>query len=350
VGQTLRRRRIGRTQLRVSELGLGAASLGNLYRAISDEEARGTLTAATAAGITYVDTAPYYGFGLSERRVGDALRGNRNIVISTKVGRLLRPTDEVMDDSERCGFRSSMPFYPAYDYTYDGVMRSWEASLQRLGLPRVDLLYVHDIGRATHGELHAEKFRELAQGGGLQALSQLRSDGAISAVGIGVNEIDVCLDVLREFDLDVVLLAGRYTLLEQEALDELFPSCAIRGTSVVIGGPYNSGILATGTRGGIPTHFNYEHAPPFVVERVRRIEAVCDRYEVPLAAAALQFPLAHPQVASVIPGVGHAARIAQTLESYRLAIPGEFWRQLKDDELIRSDAPTPSLSVQHAAG
>ena len=350
MGQTLGRRRIGRTQLQVSELGLGAASLGNLYRAISDEEARATLTCAMAAGITYVDTAPFYGFGLSERRVGDALRGNRNIVISTKVGRLLRPAHEVVDDSERCGFRSSMPFHPTYDYTYDGVMRSWEASLQRLGLPRVDLLYVHDIGGATHGELHAEKYRELTQGGGLQALLELRSDGAIGAVGIGVNEIAICLEMLREFDLDVVLLAGRYTLLEHDALDELFPRCAVKGTSIVIGGPYNSGILATGTRGAIQTHFNYERAPPSVIERVRRIESVCDHYEVPLAAAALQFPLAHPQVASVIPGVGHASRIAETLDWYRLPIPDAFWRQLKDDELIRSDAPTPSQSLRHAAG
>jgi D-threo-aldose 1-dehydrogenase len=324
--------------------------LGNLYRAISDEEARATLTCALSAGIRYVDTAPYYGFGLSERRVGDALRGVRNMVISSKVGRLLHPTGDVVDDSERCGFRSSMPFYPAYDYTYGGVMRSWEASLHRLGLPRVDLLYVHDIGRATHGELHAEKYRELTQGGGLRALSQLRSDGAIGAVGIGVNEIAICLEVLREFDLDVVLLAGRYTLLEHDALDELFPQCAAKGTSIIIGGPYNSGILATGTRGAIPMHFNYERAPPAVIERVRRIETVCERFDVPLAAAALQFPLAHPQVASVIPGVGHASRIAETLDWYRLPIPDAFWRQLKDDELVRSDAPTPSQGLQHAAG
>jgi len=350
VGQTLRRRRIGRTQLQVSELGLGAASLGNLYRPMSDEDARATLISATTAGITYVDTAPYYGFGLSERRVGDALRGNRNMVVSSKVGRLLCPIHEAVDDRERCGFRSAMPFYPTFDYTYDGVMRSWEASLHRLGLSRVDLLYVHDIGRATHGELHEEKFRELTRGGGLQALSQLRSDGAISAVGIGVNEIDICLEILREFDLDVVLLAGRYTLLEQDALDALFPRCAIRETSIVVGGPYNSGILATGTRGDVPMYFNYERAPLSVVERVRRIEFVCERYEVPLAAAALQFPLAHPQVASVIPGVGHASRIAQTLELYRLPIPEELWAELKADELIRSDAPTPSQRLQHAAG
>jgi D-threo-aldose 1-dehydrogenase len=295
-----------------------------------------------------VDTAPLYGFGLSERRVGDALRDKRNMVVSTKVGRLLRPAHEVVDDRERCGFRSSMPFHTAYDYTFDGVMRSWEASLQRLGLARVDLLYVHDIGKATHGELHAEKFRELTQGGGLQALSQLRSDGAISAVGIGVNEIEVCLDVLREIDLDAVLLAGRYTLLEQDALDVLLPQCAVRGTSIVVGGPYNSGILATGTRAGIP-YFNYGCAPPSVIERVRRIELVCDRYEVPLAAAALQFPLAHPQVASVIPGVGQASRIEQTLEMYRLPIPEEFWMELKNGALIRSDAPTPSERLQHVA-
>jgi D-threo-aldose 1-dehydrogenase len=349
VGQTLRRRRIGQTQLHVSELGLGAASLGNLYNVVTDDVAGAMLAAACAAGITYVDTAPFYGFGLSERRVGDAVRGNRNMVVSTKVGRLLRPASDVVDDRERWGFRSSMPFSPEYDYTFDGVMQSWQASLQRLGMARVDMLFVHDIGKATHGSSHTERFRELTEGGGLRALSKLRADGAISAVGIGVNEVEVCLDVLREFELDAVLLAGRYTLLEQDPLDELFPQCSIRGTSIVIGGPYNSGILATGTRSGLPMHFNYERPPVSIIERVRGIESICDRYDVPLAAAALQFPLAHPQVASVIPGVGHASRIAQTLELYRRAIPDVFWDELKDAGLIRSDAPTPSQRLQHAA-
>ena len=349
MGQTLRRRQIGRTQLHVSELGLGAASLGNLYNVVSDADARATLASARAAGITYVDTAPFYGLGLSERRVGDALRGSRNMVVSTKVGRLLRPAAEIIDDRERWGFRSSMPFSPEYDYTFDGILQSWQASLQRLGLARVDMLYVHDIGKATHGSSHTERFRELTEGGGLRALSKLRADGAISAVGIGVNEIAVCLDVLREFDIDAVLLAGRYTLLEQDPLDELFPQCAIRGTSIVIGGPYNSGILATGTRSGRPMHFNYERPSDAIIERVRRIESICDRYDVALAAAALQFPLAHPQVASVIPGVGHASRIAQTLELYHSIIPEEFWAELKKNGLIRSDAPTPSQRLQRAA-
>ena len=348
MGQTLRRRQIGRTQLHVSELGLGAASLGNLYSVVSDEEARATLVAARAAGITYVDTAPFYGLGLSERRVGDALRGSPNMVVSTKVGRLLRPAADVVDDRERWGFRSSMPFAPEYDYTFDGILQSWQASLQRLGLAHVDMLYVHDIGKVTHGSSHTERFRELTEGGGLRALLKLRSDGAISAVGIGVNEIAVCLDVLREFDLDAVLLAGRYTLLEQDPLDELFPQCAIRGTSIVIGGPYNSGILATGTRSG-PTHYNYERPSDSIIERVRRIELICDRYDVPLAAAALQFPLAHPQVASVIPGVGRASRVVQTVQLYRFAIPEEFWAELKDTGLIRSDAPTPPQRLQYAA-
>jgi D-threo-aldose 1-dehydrogenase len=307
--------------------------LGNLYNVVTDNEAGSTLAAACAAGITYVDTAPFYGLGLSERRVGDAVRGNPNMVVSTKVGRLLRPAGEVVDDRERWGFRSSMPFSPEYDYTFDGVMQSWQASLQRLGMARIDILYVHDIGRVTHGSSHRERFRELTDGGGLRALSKLRSEGAISAIGIGV----------------AVLLAGRYTLLEQDPLDELFPQCASRGTSIVIGGPYNSGILATGTRNGLPMHFNYERPSDSIIERVRRIESICDRYRVPLAAAALQFPLAHPQVASVIPGVGHPSRIAQTLDLYHFAIPPEFWAELKNNGLIRSDAPTPSPTLQHVA-
>jgi D-threo-aldose 1-dehydrogenase len=341
VSHTLPSRRIGRTEIKVSELGLGAAPIGNLYEPVTDAQARSTLLAATSAGISYIDTAPLYGFGLSERRVGDGVRDVLNVVISTKVGRLLRPAPEVVDDRERAGFRSPMPFSPEFDYSFDGVMQSWQSSLQRLGLARIDILYVHDIDRATHGATHAERIKQLTRGGGWRALEQLRSSGAIAAVGLGVNGVEVCLDMLQVLDFDVILLAGRYTLLEQDPLAVLFPRCADRGTSIVVGGPYNSGLLATGTRTSLPLHFNYAKAPLPVIEKVRRLESVCDRFEVPLAAAALQFPLAHPQVASVIPGVGSAARIAQTLEWYGRAIPAEFWAVLKNDGLINADSPTP---------
>lgn len=332
-------RLIGSTGLRVSELGFGTASLGNLYQPVADAAARTTIEAALDAGLTYVDTAPYYGLGLSERRVGDAVRG-REVVLSTKVGRLLTPDAAVRDDRERYGFRSAMPFAPVYDYSYDGVMRSWEASLQRLGLARIDLLYVHDIGRLTHGEDHRRTFRQLVDGGGLRALEELREAAVIGGFGIGVNEIEVCLEVMGEARLDAVLLAGRYTLLEQAALDALFPACAEAGTSMVVGGPYNSGILATGTRGATQ-YYNYSAAPAEIVARVAAIEAVAARHGVRLAAAALQFPLAHEQVASVIPGFGDPGRVQQTLELYRSPIPAAFWAELRAERLLREDAPVP---------
>ncbi|MFC4313549.1 aldo/keto reductase [Steroidobacter flavus] len=335
----LPRRPLGRTRLQVSELGLGAAALGNLYRPLSDAEADQTLAAAFDAGMSYVDCAPYYGFGLCEQRVGAGLRGREGIVVSSKVGRLLEPAPEVSDDSERFGFRSALPFTPVFDYSYDGVMQSWESSLQRLGLERIDVLYVHDIGRMTHGYRHPERMYQLIHGGGLRALTKLRAEGQVDAIGIGVNEIPICLELLEEIDLDVILLAGRYTLLEQKPLDALFPECARRGTSIVIGGPYNSGILATGTRGHAIPRFNYEVAATDVVFRVRRLERVCREFNVPLPAAALQFPLAHPQVASVIPGLGGREQVEQTLAFYRTRIPAEFWQELRSQSLIHEAAP-----------
>jgi D-threo-aldose 1-dehydrogenase len=342
------RRPLGQTGLELSELGLGAAPLGNLYRPMSDVEAQQTLQEAIAGGVNYVDCAPYYGFGLCECRVGEGLRSRKDVVISTKVGRILEPAPEVVDDTERCGFRSSMPFTAVFDYSYDGVMASWQSSLQRLGLPRVHILYVHDIGRLTHGDAHRQRFLQLTRGGGLRALTELRSDGQIDAFGIGVNEIAVCLELLGEADLDVILLAGRYTLLEQEPLDELFPECARRGTSIVIGGPYNSGILATGTRSLATPRFNYELASADVVRRVHRLEQVCEEFGVPLPAAALQFPLAHPQVVSVIPGLDGADRVKQTLQFYRTGIASEFWSELKRRQLIREDAPVPAIEERAA--
>lgn len=335
-------RRVGRTGLSVSELGFGAASLGNLYHPVPDADARAAIDAALDAGLRYVDTAPHYGRGLSERRVGDAVRQRPGVAISTKVGRLMDPDTSITDDAERDGFRSPMPFRMRYDYTYDGILRSHEHSLQRLGLARVDLLYVHDIGRYTHGEAAARYWEQLTTGGGLRALDRLRGEGAIAGFGIGVNEIAICLDVMREMPIDVILLAGRYTLLEQDALDALLPACAAAETSIVIGGPYNSGILATGTRKGGTLHYDYGPAPDAVVARVRGIEDVADRHGVRLPAAALHFVLAHPCVASVIPGLGHAQRVADTVSLYEEVIPQDFWRELQHEGLLRADAPVPA--------
>ena len=343
MSRALATRAVSSTKLRLTELGFGAAPLGNLYRTLSDGEARDTVIAALETGIGYFDTAPYYGFGLSERRLGDVLRGVDDFVLSTKVGRLLQTDPSVPAFGERWGFYSPMPFQPVYDYSFDGVMKSWESSLQRLGLARTDVLYVHDIGRLTHGDRHESTFRELTDGGGLRALEQLRAGGAIQAFGIGVNEIAICLQAMQHGHLDVILLAGRYTLLEQDALDDLLPACAKAGTSIVIGGPYNSGILATGTRHGGALHYNYASAPQTIVERVSRIEAHCEHYAVPLAAAALQFPLAHAQVVSVIPGLSSRHHVERTLSFYETRIPDELWQELKREGLLRADAPVPAM-------
>ena len=336
----MRQRLVPRADVRVSEIGFGAAMLGNLYQPLSDEESRETLVAALDAGMTYVDTAPRYGHGLSERRVGDILRERSDVILSTKVGRLFRANPKLKGNAERNGFRSPMPFEAVYDYSYDGVMRSYEDSLQRLGLARIDFLYIHDIGRLTHGEEHPRTFAELT-GGGFRALEELRASGAIAGFGLGVNEWEICLEAMAHADLDIVLLAGRYTLLEQGAIARFLPACAKRGISVVIGGAYNSGILATGTRGGETPLYDYGPAPAHIIERVRQLEAVCDAFSVPLAAAALQFPLAHPAVVSVIPGLGSVARVAQTLDLYRTVIPPGFWARLRDEALVHPGAPLP---------
>lgn len=342
-------RRLGRTGIGVTTLGLGLAPLGNLYRAVSDGEARDTLDMAVELGIRYFDTAPYYGFGLSERRAGDALRQQPGAVISTKVGRLLRPDADVDTSLERWGFVSPMPFEPLYDYSYDGIMRSHEDSLQRLGCGRIDVLFIHDIGKLTHGDRHDERLAQLTDGGGLRALQRLREEKAVSAIGVGVNEIGICLDLMGRAELDVLLLAGRYTLLEQGAIDELLPRCTDTRVSVVIGGPFNSGILATGATAAAPPRYNYGPAPSEVRERVTRLEAVCRSHGVPLAAAALQFPLAHPAVAAVIPGFANAGEVRTGVERFQMPIPDSLWSDLRTEGLIDARAPVPGPQAELAA-
>jgi len=331
---------IGNTELAIDTLGFGCASLGNLYHEVSDEEAADILTTARSSGFRYFDTAPHYGQGLSERRVGDALRGSSDYVLSTKVGRLLRPAGYA---AERHGFVSPMPFDIEYDYSYDGIMRSFEDSLHRLGLDRIDILYMHDIGPVTHGDDNNRLF-PIAMDGGYQAMDELRRSGRVSAIGLGVNEYEVCEQALEYGDWDCFLLAGRYTLLEQKALDTFLPKCIDRNCSIVIGGAYNSGILATGVSGGGPWNYDYGPAPDDVVRKVAAIEGLCAEFSIPMAAAALQFPLAHPAVASVIPGMGNVRRIEQTLNLFATDISDEFWCALSERGLIRDDAPTPAGS------
>lgn len=335
----MRMRQLGSTSLRIAEVGVGCGTLGNLYREVSDAVAEAVVDCAWEAGLRYFDTAPFYGLGLSEMRVGAALsKYPRNgFVVSSKVGRLLHADKPFAD---RYGFVNPLPNDISYDYSYDGVMRSVEDSLKRTGLERIDILFMHDIGRHTHGDENDRHF-PIAMSGGYRALDELRSSGDIGAFGLGVNEIDVCIDAMRFGHWDCFLLAGRYTLLEQGGLADFLPACVDAGSSIVLGGAYNSGILATGTRHGGPIYYDYGEAPDDVVERVGGIEEVCDVFEVPLIAAALQFPLAHPAVCCVIPGIGNPGRVEQTLDSYRLSIPSAFWSTLKERELIATDCPVP---------
>ncbi len=325
-------------------LGFGAAAIGNLYAAISEETAVETICAALQAGVRYLDTAPFYGFGLSERRLGTALAGFNaadDVVISTKVGRRLVKLNEPPPHGSRHGFVDAEPFEPVFDYSYQGVMESFEQSLQRLRRSRVDILLAHDLGRVTHGDQHTHHLRQFMDGG-YRAMRELRDSGQVSAIGLGVNEWEVCEEVLREADLDVFLLAGRYTLLDQTALASFLPLCEERRIPIIIGAPFNSGALVTGTRSGAPVHFNYATAPAWVIDRLHRLESVCTEFSVPLPAAALQFPLAHPQVVSVIPGMGSLDQVRDTLESLRVPIPAQFWRRLLADGLLPPSAPVPS--------
>ena len=334
---TFEQRQVGNTDLKLDTLGFGCASLGNLYQAISDQTAADVLQSAWSAGFRYFDTAPHYGQGLSERRTGDQLRGQNDYILSTKVGRLLKPSGYA---SERHGFVSPMPFDIHYDYSYDGVMRSFEDSLQRTGLDRIDILYMHDIGEVTHGDANAHHF-PIAMTGGYKAMAELRDQGLVKAIGLGVNEYQVCEQALEHGDWDCFLLAGRYTLLEQESLTSFLPKCEQRNCSIIIGGAYNSGILATGTRGGGTLHYDYGPPSQAIIDKVRLLENLCDEHSISLAAAALQFPLAHPAVASVIPGMGSVRRIRQTLDLFQQSIPDAFWQALRDEQLVHENAPLP---------
>ena len=329
------KRQLGRTKLQVTSLGLGTATMGGSRIPITQEQGQAIVTAAWDAGVRYVDTAPFYGVGAAEHRVGDALREkDRDAwVLSTKVGRLLRPSADTAASAD--GRLSPMPFDVVYDYSHDGIMRSVDDSFQRLGLARIDILYVHDIGVYQHGaELNARYLKQLRDSG-YKALEQLRRSGVVSAIGIGVNEKEVLIEALGFGDWDAFLLAGRYTLLEQAPLDDLIPMCQSRGTSLVIGGPLNSGILA-----GRDT-WNYDTAPPEIAARVTKIAAVCEAHGVPLAAAALQFPLAHPVVAAVIPGPRSAAEFNENLPLFTMKIPPGLWSDLRAEGLLHANAPVP---------
>ena len=323
-------RPLGRTGLSATCLGFGGGPMGNLRRAIDDAEAAAVLHAAWEQGIRYFDTAPLYGHGRSETRLGRFLAGQPRaaFVLGTKVGRLLRPSEAA--DFERHGFVDTPDLEVVFDYSDEGVRRSLETSLRRLGLDRVDVALVHDPDRWTHGEAQPAVQRQVLDQA-LPALFDLKAEGVIRAVGVGLNEWQPALAIAERLPIDVVLLAGRWTLLEREAGERFLPHCAAAGIAVVVGGPFNSGILATGTSepSANGLWYDYRPAPAVIVERVRAIEAVCAAFGVPLPAAALQFPLRHTAVASVIPGLMSAGEVAAAAGWMATPIPEDLWRALE---------------------
>ncbi len=331
--------RLGNGGLEFTEIGFGSAPLGNLYRAISDDEAHAILEAAWDGGIRYYDTAPLYGLGLSETRLNRFLRDKPRdeYVLSTKIGRLLH----ACDPKDRDGFGKWFDV-PArneeYNYTYDGVMRSIEFSLERLGVHRIDMLFAHDLDVFNHGSWDVlEDYLTQFMDGGYKALAELRDQGVIKAFGAGINEWEPAQWLTERGDFDIFLLAGRYTLLEQQSLDSFLPLCEERGIGIVIGGPYNSGVLATGAKPG--AFYNYDPASQDILDRVGAIEAVCTDADVRMIDAAFQFPLRHPSVVSVIPGGQGISEMASNFQAARATIPESLWDALKSADLLRRDAP-----------
>ena len=331
MARVIEKRQVGKTGLMIDTLGLGGAPLGGNFVDIDYSQAAELISAAKDAGISYFDTAPWYGFGRSERVIGDMLRFS-DYVLSDKVGRLLRPGPDA--NAAELGMVNPLPFHVVYDYGYDAVMRSFEDSLQRLGLDRIDILLAHDIGVFTHGDENSRHFIDLADGG-YRAMAELREAGLVKAIGIGVNENAVCMDALGIGEWDVFLLAGRYTLLEQTPINGLFPACSAAGTSIISGGPFNSGILVGREM------WNYAKAPKDVIDKVRKIGAIADTHKIPLGAAALQFPIANKLVASVIPGPRSANELQQTLDWFQIPITEDFWIELKAKGLMEQSAPVP---------
>ncbi|MDH4182495.1 MAG: aldo/keto reductase [Betaproteobacteria bacterium] len=334
----LARRPLGRSGLEVTALGFGSAPLGDLYAPLDDATAIAAVDAAAAGGVTLFDTAPLYGRGLAEHRLGTALRRRprESFVLSTKVGRVLAPAPQGVRRRE--GYVGGLPFEARFDYGRDGALRSLEQSLLRLGLASIDVALIHDIDPWTHGEGYDARFRE-AVGGAYRALHELREQKVVRAIGIGVNDAAVCARMVRETDIDCVMLAGRYTLLEQGALDDFLPLAAQRGIGVLLGGVFNSGILATGAQSG--AHYNYRAAPPEVLARVARIDAVCRSHGVALPHAAIRFPLAHPAVPSVVLGAVTPDEVTRNLAAFDAPIPAALWRDLAAEGLLRKDAPVP---------
>ncbi|MGH6893938.1 MAG: aldo/keto reductase [Dongiaceae bacterium] len=338
-------RNLGKTALRVTEIGFGGAPLGNLFAIVTEPDAQASLATAWDNGCRYFDTSPYYGYGLSERRVGDALREKPRdqYVLSTKVGRLITPGLHTRGSGT--AFETPMPFGAKFDYGYDATMRSIADSLQRLGLDRIDVALIHDIARDYHGDDYPRHLRG-AMEGGYRALVELKAAGQIGAIGLGVNEVAACEEAMGHGDFDCFLLGGRYTLLEQAPVDRFFPACQKKNISIIVGGPFNSGLLAR--LGRSDATYNYVAVPPDIAKRAAALHETCARHGVPLPAAALQFPLAHPVVAAIIPGARNRAEVASHWQWARLKIPAALWDDLRERGLLHPDAPVPQGPILQA--
>lgn len=340
--QTFEKRRVGKTALEVTTLGFGGATLsGMLGTDVPPEQARAVTSAALDAGIGYFDTAPHYGSGRSEHFMGDALRfRNDDRVLSTKVGRLLRPVRSDADRTMEHPWTEVFPFEIVYDYSYDAIMRSYEDSLQRLGLSHIEILLVHDIGTRTHGEEGNKRYWKQLADGGYRALTELKASGAVKAIGLGVNEWQILMEAMKLGDWDAFLLANRYNLLEQECLDPFLTTCLQRGTSLIAAGPFAAGILA-GTNIWGPNNGAYAPPPSEIVTKVEKLQSICKAHGIPLGAAALQFPLAHPAVCTVLTGPKSPAELDGILKWWNTAIPQGFWDDLAGSGLVAAGTPLP---------
>ncbi len=337
------KRTLGRTGLMVSCLGFGSAPIGDIYEVLDDTTAIATAEMAAACGITLFDTAPLYGQGSAEHRVGTALRRTRpdNLVLSTKIGRLLHPAPTGRTRTTR--FVGGLEFDVIHDYGYDGAMRSYEASLQRLGLPRIDILLIHDADPWAHGPEDGPKRYREAMEGAYKALDKLRAEGAVKAIGFGTNDPEYAARFLRDGDFDCFLMAGRYSLLEQPALAEVLPLAAEKNAGVLLGGVFNSGILATGPT--TSATYNYTPAPPDVLDKVARIAAVCSSHGTELATAALHFCLGHPQVSSLVLGAVKPEEVTRNVAAIAADVPAALWSDLKNEGLLDPAAPVPGTSA-----
>ncbi|WP_257624898.1 aldo/keto reductase [Variovorax boronicumulans] len=346
----LARRPVRDTGLQVSVLGMGTAPLGNLFARLDEASAVDSIVTAIQGGINLIDTSPWYGLGLAELRVGTATRraarGREDLVISTKVGRWMNPmasqAHEVADVAAP-GWAAPLNHHAVLDYSYDGTLRSIEQSLLRTGLDRIDLALIHDVDVWTHGEAAIEELFSQAMNGAYRALHRLREEGVVKGIGIGVNEAEMCERFAQAGDFDAMMLAGRYSLLEQPALDSFLPLAEKKRIAMLLGGVFNSGILATGAVAG--ARYNYREAPVEIVEKVRAIERVCAAHQVRLADASLQFALAHPAVGSLVLGAVTPKEVLRNIESVQSEIPEGLWSDLRLEGLLPSHAPTPCSAV-----